>query len=246
MAKKHSKKLSVAEKVLLERYAPLLEKLKSSADPLKERNQYLPNCNDEYTSFILEKLESQGDTDRSEELLFEIHHIIPRACGGPDEPWNIIRLTYLDHNLTHEARYSAYGEKNDRLAVLFRKSVSQRDRENYLQRSLETRRREQLGIHNPAVQSKSGKKGGNTWTEKKRDALEDRLSEEFKTARTAGMKWTHKNGITCNMKPNQVHFPMDLVELLHAAVPYSDGTNLKSVPGALQKVLRKKRQSNHG
>ena len=35
------------------------------------------------------------------DVYFEIHHIVPRALGGGDEPSNLIELTYREHFLAH-------------------------------------------------------------------------------------------------------------------------------------------------
>lgn len=32
----------------------------------------------------------------------ELHHIIPRACGGSDKEWNLVRLTCEEHYKVHE------------------------------------------------------------------------------------------------------------------------------------------------
>lgn len=33
---------------------------------------------------------------------FEVHHILPRSCGGGDTPSNLIRLSYADHLFAHQ------------------------------------------------------------------------------------------------------------------------------------------------
>ena len=47
---------------------------------VKERNLYLKKCNEKYTRFILSKINTVYITGET----YEIHHIIPRALGGPN------------------------------------------------------------------------------------------------------------------------------------------------------------------
>ena len=123
-----------------------LLKLKSSYEPIRnkihsieERNEYLRQCNDNYTLFILDKLAEKPNLNVAGELI-EIHHIIPKACGGPETEWNKMRLTYSEHEKAHELRFQAYKEENDRRALLFRKNVNDSQRRAFLKKSLVTRR----------------------------------------------------------------------------------------------------------
>ena len=265
MTKKRKPLERKLQKELKERYAPVIADITS----VEERDQYLRSCNDVYSCFILEKLESEGNInppcrepapivdgdrvvhqDEFPQLPLESHHIIPRFCGGSDKPWNRITLSYFDHSYAHAIRYQAYGEEGDRLSLIFRtefkKFATNEDRIAAQAKSLETRRRLQVGIHDPAVQSASGKKGGRRWTQSKRDALETRLSPVFRAARATGMTWIHKSGASCDIQPDGVQIPMDMVELLHSEHSYPEGTNMRAVPGALLKVIRGERQQNHG
>jgi len=42
-----------------------------------------------------------GDTNS-----LEVHHIIPRSQGGPDEEWNLITLCHKHHNLVTTKKLS--------------------------------------------------------------------------------------------------------------------------------------------
>ena len=223
---------------LRQKYAPVIASITSSL----ERDKYLQDCDDKYTRFILKKLqENERNEVTSIDQLYEIHHIIPRCCGGPEYSWNKIRLLFSDHREAHAIRFQTYGEECDRLALLLGRNVTVQYRKDQLEESLRVRRERKVGIHDPAVQSASGKKGGAVWTQNKRDGVESKLSPVFVAARAAGMKWTHISGVTCYIKPGDIQLPMDLVERLAAKVPFSEGTNLKSVPGSLLKVIKKTR-----
>ena len=61
-----------------------------------------------YEDFINEiKLENR---DLTHENGYEIHHILPKALGGTNDPSNLVKLTYFEHLVAHyliakEARF---------------------------------------------------------------------------------------------------------------------------------------------
>lgn len=48
---------------------------------------------------------------------FEVHHIIPRSCGGLDEDSNLVKLTYAEHFIAHKLLTKFYTGAN-RLKML--------------------------------------------------------------------------------------------------------------------------------
>jgi len=38
----------------------------------------------------------------------EVHHIVTRATGGPDEDWNFLALCVGDHNLFHDRGFREF------------------------------------------------------------------------------------------------------------------------------------------
>lgn len=60
----------------------------------------------EYNSITLNR--QQNPLDGSEYC--EVHHIIPRACGGGDAEWNLVRLTPEEHYRCHELLPFIYTE----------------------------------------------------------------------------------------------------------------------------------------
>lgn len=231
------------------KFQSYLDQLKKAYEPIivtinsaKNRDAYLSKLDDDYTRFILKKLSEK--TDKNESM--EIHHIIPLACGGPDQDWNRIKLTYSDHTQAHSIRWETYKEENDSRSLKFRSNISETERKEYLERSLETRRKLKVGIHNPTVQSDLGKRGGAKQTQAKREGHESKLSPEFVTARNAGMIWTHKSGVKCLMEPHSILLPQDMYSLLNAASPFPEDANEKSIPGGLLKVIKQIRKTHHG
>lgn len=123
--------------------------------------------------------------------------------------------------------------------------MSEESRTEFLKKSLETRRRLRVGIHNPEIQSQLGKRGGAKQTQAKREGMESKLSTEFKQARNAGMVWTHKSGAKCIMEPHSILLPQDMYTLLNELVPFSEKTPKREIPGGLVKVIKQIRKTYH-
>jgi hypothetical protein len=43
-----------------------------------------------------------------------------RSLGGPDEDWNMIPLSYIDHFIAHQLRFEVYNEFVDKLFLRMR------------------------------------------------------------------------------------------------------------------------------
>jgi hypothetical protein len=109
---------------------------------LEDLKAYLRQENNDYSVFILEKLDSSSSNAHSGCLLpeessdigseqsnsfattplvacatndekIEVHHIIPKHAGGPDAKWNLLALSKADHVQAHLLRYQVYGEFGD-------------------------------------------------------------------------------------------------------------------------------------
>jgi len=50
------------------------------------------------------------------QIIYHNHHIIPRHCGGTDDPENMVRLTTAEHAEAHRLLYKEYGHWQDKLA----------------------------------------------------------------------------------------------------------------------------------
>ncbi len=74
-----------------------------------------------YVKFIL----SRPKRDLSREDGFHIHHIVPKCVGGPNDPDNLIKLTYREHYLCHALlaiAFRSHGKIGSTL-TFFRKSA---------------------------------------------------------------------------------------------------------------------------
>ena len=50
--------------------------------------------------------------------IYHNHHIVPKHCGGTDDPSNLIRLTIEDHALAHKKLWEEHGRWQDHVAYL--------------------------------------------------------------------------------------------------------------------------------
>ena len=68
----------------------------------------------------------------NEEEYVEKHHIIPRHCGGGDNPTNIVKLTYRQHILAHLLLWKTYNRLGDETAYKFMKGIGSHDRKKLI------------------------------------------------------------------------------------------------------------------
>lgn len=47
----------------------------------------------------------------------EVHHIIPKTCGGPNEKWNLVRLTTFEHIRCHRLLCDIYASGRNHEAM---------------------------------------------------------------------------------------------------------------------------------
>lgn len=70
-----------------------------------------------YADFILEaRLQAQKAIQEDPTIYTEVHHILPRHSGGPDETTNLVVLLYNDHVKAHYIRWIQYGHIGDKIA----------------------------------------------------------------------------------------------------------------------------------
>lgn len=79
----------------------------------KELLSYLRINSNEYTKFMLDKIDGEADLLADSKQTKQVHHIIPTHAGGPNAKWNLVTLTPEDHCKAHELRYSVYQEFGD-------------------------------------------------------------------------------------------------------------------------------------
>ena len=50
--------------------------------------------------------------------IYHVHHIVPKHCGGTDDPSNLVRLTIEQHAEAHKKLWEEHGRWEDRIAWL--------------------------------------------------------------------------------------------------------------------------------
>lgn len=126
---------------------------------------FLTSDPNKYNLFILEKFQNQSlnNEKKNETVTYEKHHIIPIHAGGPDKPFNLIRLTTQDHILAHMLRYEVYKELGDKLFLNFKSEESispEKAKKNRIAASHEAQKQNKSGFFSSEQQAKHGKKGG--------------------------------------------------------------------------------------
>jgi hypothetical protein len=110
----------------------------------------------EYSFFILERLNRQSDFIFSEST--ELHHIIPRYMDGPDESWNLIRLTFQEHTEAHFLLYTVWRNPQDLAVYHMRKGQTGIAQSILRKLNVEKMRRESKKRFNSELQREIGKK----------------------------------------------------------------------------------------
>lgn len=226
-------------------YGAVIENIKS----IRDLKKYLTLKNDVYTLFMLDLLEKQDQGKTYEEY----HHIIPKSLGGPDEDWNLLPISYLDHTRAHELRLEAYEEIVDHLGLRLRKNLTLQERRDAKRRGLETQKLEKKGFYDPAMQSLRGKKGGAKQTQAKFDGYTRKVSPAVKQALEKGMIWYHTSKAGdidqelffspgTHARPQELYWALFEVE----ASSFSSSTIIGNHTGGLTKVILGKRKSYQG
>jgi hypothetical protein len=96
----------------------------------------------------------------TEDTLTELHHEPPRHTGESSNDSKLnIRASLEDHALLHYYRWLSFGNIEDKAAWMWRKGQSKEARKLMIERSIKTRRAEQIGFFNSDFQSVQGRKG---------------------------------------------------------------------------------------
>ena len=59
------------------------------------------NYKEQYDSLILYRLLNKLEKSKEESGKIETHHILPRSCGGTDDPENLVNLYAKEHFMAH-------------------------------------------------------------------------------------------------------------------------------------------------
>ncbi len=74
---------------------------------------FLKKESNDYSNFILERIDRNVEEIKTFASITHRHHIIPKHQSGPDKKFNIIELTIEEHAEAHQLLYLCYQDKND-------------------------------------------------------------------------------------------------------------------------------------
>lgn len=216
--------------------------------------KYLKSENNEYTNFILDRIEHPPQADATN---IKRHHIIPRHAGGSNKQWNLMPLTKEDHFKAHEIRARVYNEEGDKMAIHFGSPEGTdngpEDVKSYRTGNT-TRKNDGTGIYGPGVAQKGGKIGGAVKSEKKDLSHSSKMSAPVRDALYKGSSWKHRTGVILNVAAEEALTMPQLVKLLAEALPpdcedhekLTRDTEPVNITSALSKVIKKERPSAYG
>jgi hypothetical protein len=212
---------------------------------------HLKSENNEYSAFILERMDNPPQGDDVEQ-----HHVIPLHAGGPDQPWNFIPLTSEDHLKAHEIRAEVYKEIGDINAIRLRgeNNVELRTRRiEANKRGDATRKSQGTGIYEEGASVKGGQIGGKVKSIAKDLGHRSQTSSAVIACHEEGSTWFHKpTGTVFRCEPNEVRTLPQLVEKLIEALPEgAHKENLAAgkmtpVTSSLARVIKRDRSQAYG
>lgn len=176
---------------------------------------------------------------------YELHHIIPRHAYGCDESWNLIPLTYVDHQVAHELLYETYGLAQDRCALNFRKGRRTVGLTLRAKLGHDAQRWASLGFFDPNQQRKYGQKGGKIQTDRKLRAYSRKCVDAWGTLLAKPVIWLYEPSRTTIFIPARCCIlPRDVSRRLLSHEPFKHVYHAKaqSLTGALTRVIRGQRQ----
>lgn len=115
---------------------------------------YLSQEGNSYSKFILERINRDPNTLKS--VKTHDHHIIPLHSKGPDQKWNLIKLTLEEHVQAHLLLYDNYGKLADLGASQMLSGHLKLGAATIRQMAQETMRRNKTGFFSSATQSELG------------------------------------------------------------------------------------------
>ncbi len=238
----------------------------------KTLEQYLQNEKNEYSVFILEKLEKPTPpTLKGFEL--QKHHIIPKHAGGPNAKWNLINLTKEEHTQAHVLRYKAYGEFGDYNYLSTTNAIGNLAEQNpgfenllkqQKQKGSYEQRKKGIGIFEQDAARRGGQASKEVMaslTDEERKTLDKRhqaqMSTKVQEVLYKGAEFVHnRTGTVVLLYPEQALTLTQLKYILAAALPTGDSDREKliktsspaNVTSAISKMIRgiKDRPSAYG
>lgn len=258
----------VAKKKHIEKAKEEKTKLFTGMQNRPDLINYLEGEANEYSRFILERIFNPPPAKADN---IEVHHVIPRHAGGPDEKWNLIRLTVQDHFEAHVIRARVYNEQGDKLAIQLGStppfpseskkgdgadldSSKRFKAESKIKTGDATRKKQGTGIYAEGVSAKGGRIGGAVKSEVKDLSYQALMSDAVRKALYEGSSWVHKTGAKCKVAPEEAKTMPQLLKLLAAALPLDckdrerleNIKNPANVTSLLAKVIKGERNSTYG
>lgn len=120
---------------------------------------YLLKESNSYSNFILERI--NRDPGALGNIRTQAHHIIPSYCGGPNQMWNIIKLTIEEHGMAHQFLYENYNTLQDLGASQMIRGQLDAGFETIRQLARETMKRKNISFFNSDVQRELGRRPKN-------------------------------------------------------------------------------------
>lgn len=111
------------------------------------------NIYDQFREYVARRVYTEG-------TMTELHHEPPHHTGESSNFSELnVTASLKDHALLHYYRWLVYGDVNDKAAWLWRVGQTEEARSLMIEKSLKTRRSNQIGFFNSNFQSAQGKKG---------------------------------------------------------------------------------------
>lgn len=180
---------------------------------------------------------------------FEYHHIIPLYANGPNKQWNLIKLSIEDHIMAHTLLYKIYKNKEDLLALNFRKYI---DKEVYKLRctlSHDKQRLNKSGFFCSKVQQLNGQKGGKVKSINKQLSYIKKIIPEWKAILCKETHWYYKQtSYTLIIKPFECNLPSKITKKLFSYKPFvlNYKANKQSFTSNLTRMVKGERKSVSG
>jgi len=117
-----------------------------------EMIDFLKKESNDYSNFILEKINRNANLLKTNTSVTHKHHIIPKHRFGSDEPFNIILLTTEEHIEAHKLLYSCYNYKEDKAAYQMLSGLIKDGQKTIWTLNQEKMKREKKGFFDPKLQ----------------------------------------------------------------------------------------------
>lgn len=166
---------------------------------------YLSEEKNSYSNFILERINRDPRTLANSNT--QAHHIIPSHRGGPDQIWNMIKLTLDEHGIAHQLLYENYNTLQDLGASQMIRGQLNAGLETIRKIAQETMKKNKKGFYSSDLQSELGKRPKNRQPYARNEYIIAALLKGF------NLEYT-KTGQIVNIKPSECSSLVDVINKL--------------------------------